>query len=219
VFLRGYESNTFTGNVEVSGRRNHLVLEKLNGALAVRGDILVRDKAIVRFAQSSQLLTSSSITLKKNGELQTLAAFDITNTFHNLTIEDSGTIHFNHSEGNSHRSKYYIKVDDLIINQGGHLEVRGWQEGRDFLLIRKSSKTLDDALRKIGFAGYDRNNIHLEEYDAEYWSISAMPEPTTYGAIMGVGGLALVAWRKRKRHRNEEQNESPHTRLAMPEAR
>jgi len=53
------------------------------------------------------------------------------------------------------------------------------------------------------FAGYDRNNIHLEEFDAEYWSISATPEPATYGAILGAIGIGLVVWQKRKRRINE----------------
>jgi len=170
----------------------------MNGCIAVRSDILVKDEAIVRFSGSNQILKTSSITLKNHGELQSLFDNNISNAFQRLTIEDNGIVHFNHEEGNSLNSSYYIKVDDLIINQGGHLKVRGWQEGRDFLLVRKTSTQLADALTKMEFAGYDRNNIHLEEFDTEYWSISAMPEPATYGAILGAAGLALVAWRRRK---------------------
>jgi len=95
-------------------------------------------------------------------------------------------------------SKYYIKLDDLIVAEGAHLTVVGWEEGRDFLLVRKSSQHLADALRKMEFNGYDRNNIHLEDYDSEYWSIEAAPEPAVCGAALGAAGLGLWRWRRRK---------------------
>jgi len=201
LYLMGNQSNTFTGNVEVSGWKKHLVLRKDNGAIAVRSDILVKENAILRFEGSNQLLKTSKVKLKTHGVLQTLAGQggDITNTFLNITVEDNGVVHFNHGEGNSLNSKYYIKIDDLIINQSGHLEIHGWQESRDFLLVRKTSAALEDALTKMTFAGYDRNNIHLEEYDSEYWSISSTPEPTTYGALLGAIGLGLWAWKRKRR--------------------
>jgi len=163
LFLNGNQSNTFTGNVEVYGRRKHLVLAKSNGAIAVRGNILVKEKAILRFSDNNQLLKTSSVALKDSGELQTLSNFNITNIFQNLTIGNSGVIRFNHEEERSQNSKYYIKLDEIIISQGGHLKVQGWQEGRDFLLVRKDSTALKDALTKMSFAGYNSGNIHLED--------------------------------------------------------
>jgi len=200
-YLYGSQSNTFTGNVEVSGIRNHLVLRKTGGAIAVRSNILVKDEAILRFEGSNQLLRTSSVTLKTNGVLQILSfsGSDITNTFKNLTIEDNGIIHFNHAEGNSANAKYYIYLDDLIINQGGHLEVKDWQDGRDFLLVRKNSQNLADALGWMKFEGYNPADIHLRDFNSTYWQISALPEPTTYSAIVGLTGLGLWTWRQRKR--------------------
>jgi len=140
--------------------------------------------------------------LKNGGVLQPLSpnSKDVTNTFRRLIIENIGIVDFNHREYNSESSKYYIYIDDLIFTQGAHLDIQDWKDGRDFLLVRKTSTTLDDALKKMNFSGYDPNNIHLEDFNAEYWSISATPEPTTYGAIFGTAGLALVTWRRRKRH-------------------
>jgi len=200
-YLEGNQSNTFTGDVEVSGKRKHLVLRKTNGAIAVKGDILVNNKGILRFEGNDQTLKSSNVTLKNHGILQTLAGQggDITNTFKTLTIENNGIVEFNREVGDSLNSKYYIRVDDLLINQGAHLEVQGWQEGRDFLLVRKTSTNLADTLTKMAFGGYDPNAIHLEEFDAEYWSISATPEPATYGAIFAAIGLGLWKWKCRQR--------------------
>jgi len=201
IFLEGDQSNTFTGNVEISGTYSGLVLNKSNGATAVRSNVFVRNNALFRFANNDQLLKTSNVTLATSGRLQVLAHFggNITNTFKNLIVEGNGIIHFNHKEGNSTHSKYYIYIDDLIINEGGHLEIHDWHDGQDFLLVRKNSQCLADALKKMSFVGYDPNNIHLEDFDTEYWSISATPEPTIYGAILGAAGIGLWCWHKRRR--------------------
>jgi len=139
--------------------------------------------------------------LRNGGVLQTLAppsVDNITNTFRELIIENSGVVHFNHSEYNSQNSKYHIYVDDLVINEGGHLKIRDWQDERDFLLVRKNSQNLADALTKMEFVGYDPANIHLRDFNSDYWQISATPEPTTYGAILAAAGLGLWTWRRRR---------------------
>jgi len=96
--------------------------------------------------------------------------------------------------------KKYLYLDDLLVGQGGSLTVMGWLDGQDFLLVRKDSKGLDDALKKLEFEGYDRNRIHLVDFNKDYWEISAAPEPVTYGAILGGLGLLVVVgrcrWRK-----------------------
>jgi len=199
VRLIGSHSNTFTGNVEVSKSRALLVLGKTSGAVAVRSNIIVKDQAMVRFENSDQLLKSSNVTLRKSGILQTSSDSDITNTFQNLIVEENGVVHFNHTEGNSLNSKYYIYLDDLVIKENSRLKVEGWQEERDFLLVRKTSTNLADALTKISFSGYAPHNIHLKEFNSEYWSISATPEPATYGTIFGVAVLGLWSWRQRRR--------------------
>jgi len=65
VFLEGDQSNTFTGNVEVSGYADGVVLNKSKGATAVKSDIVASNGALVRFAESNQLLKTSNVTLKQ----------------------------------------------------------------------------------------------------------------------------------------------------------
>jgi len=196
----GLYTNTFTGNVEILGAENQLHLSKTHGAVSVRGDILVEKGRLV-FRREKQLLNTSSVTLKDKAYLiyDSNYNYSITNIFKNLVIEGGGTISFEHTQkGDNLYSKYYIYLNDLVISDRGPLTIRGWQEGRDFLLVRKTSTTLADALTKLTFVGYDPYNIHLEEFNSEYWSISGAPEPSTTGAILGAAGLCLWGWRKRK---------------------
>jgi len=64
--------------------------------------------------------------------------------------------------------------------------------------VKKTSAHLTDALKGTAFNSYDPNNVHLEDFNSEYWSISATPEPATYGALLGTVGLGLWTWRKRR---------------------
>jgi len=200
VFLSGNHSNTFTGNLEISGTYNGVVLNKSGGAIAVQRDIYVSNGGMLQFSQNQQVSRTSSVRLQTRGWVQFLSidGDDIKTSFKNLTIDDKGAIAFNHEEGESIRSKYYLFIDDLIINEGGLLGVFGWEQGRDFLLVKKTSANLSDALKQMVFADYDPNNIHLEDFDSEYWSISATPEPATYGALLGTIALGLWTWRKRR---------------------
>jgi len=132
VFLSGNRSNTFTGNVEISGTYNGLVLNKSGGAIAVQRDIFVSDGGMLRFAQNQQVSIASSVRLATRGWVQflSISGNDIKTSFKNLTIEDKGSLAFNHKEGASTKSKYYLFIDDLILNQGAHLDVHGWVDGR-----------------------------------------------------------------------------------------
>ncbi|WP_156469213.1 PEP-CTERM sorting domain-containing protein [Cephaloticoccus primus] len=121
----------------------------------------------------------------------------ITNTIHQIRVEKYGIVNFGRPSlrGDAQR---FLYLDDLIISDGGTLAVRYWKEGRDFLLVRKDSAHLNDALKKMEFEGYDRNAIHLVNYNKDYWSISSTPEPSTCGAIFGVLGLGVSVCRRKQ---------------------
>jgi len=90
-------------------------------------------------------------------------------------------------------------LDDLIIKDRSLLRISGWETGRDFLLVRKDSKHLADAMKKLTIDGWAKNQIYLKEYDKNYWSIEAAPEPAVCGAILGAVALSIVGWRRRRR--------------------
>jgi len=198
VFLTGKTSNSFTGNVHIHGKYKYLVLGKSNGAVAVKGDIYVRDGAVLNFANSNQTLKTSSVFLDNSSLiLYSGVAADTRNRLKTLTVDGSGIIAFDNTS--VFKFKKYLYLDDLLVVLGGSLTVTGWLNGQDFLLVRKSSQSLADELKKLNFQGYDRNNIHLVDFNKDYWEISAAPEPVTYGVILGGLGLAVAVSRRRKR--------------------
>jgi len=105
-----------------------------------------------------------------------------------------------HSNKFNDISQNKIYLDDLIIKNGAFLKIRAWQAGRDHFLVRKDSKHLEDALKKLTIDGWAKNQIYKKSYvenGVEYWSIEAAPEPATYGAVLvSVGAVGLRRRRK-----------------------
>jgi len=202
VVLGGGKSNTFTGPVEVSGRNNALALSKTNRAIAISGDIFINNRAILSMWGTKQIERNSTVRLRD-------AFFSFSpitpgfgesvpkeESFHKLVVEGSSVLYF---EWWSSPGKRFLYLDDLSIDNGAELVVKGWIEGTHFFLVRKTSSGLEDALKRIAFQGYLPGRTHLEHYNEDYWAISGTPEPATYGAIFGVVGIGLVVRRKKSR--------------------
>jgi len=175
-----------------------LLLNKNNGATAIQGNILVRRGGTVSIWQSNQIADTSTVTLDGR-ELMAGFAFDmmsyaLTEKFHQLVVRGEGKVLF-HNKPNSRT----LFLDDLLIEQGGVLYVGDWADGLTKLLVRKDSEHLRESLSRIRFEGYDPARISLVEYDANYWEVSGLPEPATYGAVSAAGLCGLMAWRRRKR--------------------
>ncbi|KXU36192.1 hypothetical protein AXK12_03800 [Cephaloticoccus capnophilus] len=118
-------------------------------------------------------------------------------TFRELFVEGKGAIDFGSGDRHSEHGRRLLYIDDLIIGDGSTLRIHGWRDKRDYILVRKNSVHLEDALKKIEFKGYDRNNIHLENYNNAYWVISATPESATYGSLLVASTVPLSLLRRR----------------------
>jgi len=173
------------------------------GAVAINGDVTVKNGGGIKIYKNNQINDRSSITLKSI-DLNKSSHIDIGGTdssgvserIGRLVIDYSGIIDFDAGNNDYHLQRSFY-INDLIINPHSSLTIFGWQEGRDHLLVKRDSAHLEDALTKMIFKGYDQSNIHLESFDKDYWEISATPEPSTYGAILGAAGLILWAWRRK----------------------
>jgi len=205
VILRGSHANTFTGDVIVEGKRNRLYLNKDDGVTAIRGDIYVRNKAMLVLTSSNQIADSSRIVISgsKTNLMFTAGAKDVLEKISSLVVQGGrGVINFGHDV---QRTPDYFKrtllLEDLIIEGGASLRISKWQAGRDFLLVRKNSPHLADALKKISIDGWAQNQVYLKNYNRDYWSIEAAPEAAGYGAVLGALGLGLAVWRQQRNQR------------------
>jgi len=197
VVLGGGFSNTYTGYTTVDGRGNEIALAKTGGAIAIQRDVIVSNQAGLNFHESNQL-GSGTVTIRNHswlGHFSSDSNKDISNRIRKLVVDGFGTLGF----GSEYREsgKRWVYFDDIEIINDGWLEVVSWEYGRDFFLISKAIENAGDILSRISFNGYDKNKMHLEDFNTEYWAVVA-PEPATYGAILGAAGLGLFVYCKRQ---------------------
>jgi len=204
TILAGDQSNTFTGLTEVLGAGNILTLSKKNGAKAIQGDIFLDGGAQLALWNGNQIASRSTVRVRNSTFQFADYRYDDgptkTESFHKLVVEGTSTLQFRAYE--TTLDKRFLYLDDLLVADGARLLVRGWKEGIHWFLIRKTSKSIDDALKKIEFEGYLPGRTHLEDYNSEYWAISGTPEPATCGAIFAIGALGLCTCRRRNRRKS-----------------
>jgi len=118
-----------------------------------------------------------------------------------LDVEGRGTLDF---VGGTESAPNMLFLDEFTLADFDTttLFIRHWEDQKDFLLVRYTQANIAridaDFLARINFEGYDAPAQWLYWSD-EYWEIKPMPEPSTYGAIFGMLGIGLVAYRRRNR--------------------
>jgi len=209
VALEGIHSNTYTGDTVVDGAYNHLLLAKANGATAIVGDVYVKNAGTLNLLRSNQISDSSRMVLSRGTLIFSSIKGERIEKIRALIVEKGvSRFDFGHLE-ESINDKRTLILDDLNINNGASLNIFRWQEGRDHLLVRKGSKHLADAMKKITIDGWAKNQVYLKDYDKDYWSIEAAPEPAICGAILGAMGLGVFVLRRRLASRGERQASFP----------
>jgi len=119
-----------------------------------------------------------------------------------LTIQDRGTIDF---IGANKSAPNILYLDQLHFSDtDARLIIRNWDDQADYLLVSRTwgNTNVPPILNQIYFEGYGPAKWHWHDLGSDYdgyWQITPLPEPSTYGAILGAVGLTLVVWRKRRR--------------------
>jgi len=123
-----------------------------------------------------------------------------------LHIKERGTIDWVGGEVGAANILY---LDSLTFSgPDAILFMKNWYEYEDRLLVKQYGGFDPAYLQNIHFEGYENFPVIMRKYDWQYWEITPfgtndvmgfMPEPTTYGAILGTVGLGIWTWRRRRK--------------------
>ncbi|KXU37008.1 hypothetical protein AXK11_03085 [Cephaloticoccus primus] len=129
-----------------------------------------------------------------------------TQTLSELHIADSGVIEFRYGSSGPN----FLFLDLLTFNNtDAKLFVKGWHEFENYLLIKKTALATGQwaqVLKQIDFDGYSLDyDLLASDYNNDYFQISpwgswsqAIPEPSTYGAILGALGVGAYLIRRKR---------------------
>ncbi|WP_156469109.1 PEP-CTERM sorting domain-containing protein, partial [Cephaloticoccus primus] len=123
----------------------------------------------------------------------------------NLHIENRGTIDW---VGGEVGRANILWIDMLTFSSSdAQLFIRNWYEYEDILLVKRANFNFA-TLPQIIFEGYQDYETTWKPYDNNYIQITpfgAVPEPTTYGALLGAAGIGLYLLRRRRRCRKSSR--------------
>ncbi|WP_197456769.1 autotransporter-associated beta strand repeat-containing protein [Cephaloticoccus primus] len=211
--LHGPDANTYTGTTYVN--EGILSLQKDHGVTAIAGDIVVGDfkgRDTLLLFNSHQIADTAKVTLRgvqprhpsgsqhvHEGILQFNNGPNspgVREAFDTLHIEGRGVLDF--SGGEIGKANYLILNHLTFADDISRLIIRRWVEFADYLLVRRSgNETLIPAiLSQINFDGY--GDARWIPFDDTHWQITPVPEPATYGTILGAAALVLALWHRRR---------------------
>jgi len=196
ISIIGSGSNLFTGDVFIL---EHSGMSLRKDGTAIQGNVYVKNGGSLTIDFNNQINRRSILSLE-NSSFTFFNVWSrnlpIEQSLSRLVVEGSGILNLS---GNGIYFNAKFILDDLFINRNSLLIIRGWEEGWKFLLVRKDSEHLDDALSKIKFEGRSEPKASVRDYNSDYWQIiPGFPEPSTYGAIFGGLSVLLALSRKRR---------------------
>jgi len=212
----GVNLNTFFGGSgTIYIHEGTLALSKTGTGRVNVGSIIVGDHAgvdVLRLDNHQQIVSTVNLTLRgghpdparflmAEGILRyngiNGSGVGIRQTINNLHIEGRGVIDFRGGEVG--RANFLIINGNITFGEDSKLFIRNWYEYEDYILIRRNGAGLVN-LDNIVFEGY--GPAIFRPWDGNYYIITAMPESSTYGAILGVVGLGLVVWRRKAQRKD-----------------
>jgi len=205
VWLHNPNGNTYTGDTIVE-RGGSVVLCNLNANPSIQSRNLFVNNGKVFAYRSNQLRNDASVYLSNSGEFN-LGIDGANQKLRSLNVTDysRGILGFgvssNVAEGTAVNAYRNLFLDDLNIERGSELLIRNWQTGVHRLFVRRNSRHLWESLERIRYEGKPLGwHGDARYYDKDYYEIFIKtPEPSMYGAVSGMLGLGLVAWRRRRR--------------------
>ncbi|MBE2181718.1 MAG: autotransporter-associated beta strand repeat-containing protein [Chthoniobacterales bacterium] len=181
VTLAGSSANTYEGDTTVA--TGTLRLAKDDDTTAVAGNISVANGATLLIAANNQVADTSEITLS-GGTIKLDGV--VTETFGNLNVTSASFLDFNDAVGANMSFDEYTPISLLTVNN-----FIGWS-------TLTFNTDLTDFINDTEYFSF-ANGFTSAVWDSEsgVFTITAIPEPSTYAAAAGLLGMML--WPARRR--------------------
>jgi autotransporter-associated beta strand protein len=179
--LSGGTANTFTGLTTVSG--GTLELSKTAGVNAIAGAVAVNSGAVLLLSASNQINNDAAVSLS-GGTIR--RGSGVTETFGALTLGAASTLDFGAGTTNSLNFGTYT-------GGGFKLNVTNFLQGN----ILTFKNDLSGSINNTSLFGFDNGFTSSWNSGASTFTITAIPEPSTYLAAAGL--FALFLWPIRRR--------------------
>jgi autotransporter-associated beta strand protein len=188
VAFSGASANTYTGTTTVS--EGTLELSKTSGVNAIAGNVTVNSGATLLLSSSDNVANTSAVTLS-GGTIS--RGNGVSETFGALTLGGAGgTLDFGAGAVGSLNFGSY--TPSALLTVGSFLE-------GNVLTFSSDLSALIPSLQGGGFSSslfsFDNGFVSSWDSGSSTFTITAIPEPSTYLAAAGL--LSLMLWPSRKR--------------------
>jgi autotransporter-associated beta strand protein len=179
-------NNTFTGATTVSGAGT-LDLARVGGqSLGSTTSVTVNSGATLLLTQSDQVNDAATVTLS-GGTIRNTNAGGIGETFGNLNLTAASFLDFGNGLGNN------VMNFGTYAGGGFKLTVQDFAEGNVLTFKTDLTSTINNT------SLFDFSNAFTSGWNSgtSTFTITAIPEPSTYVAALGLAGLILWPLRRR----------------------
>jgi autotransporter-associated beta strand protein len=180
VTLSGTSANTFAGKTTVS--QGTLQLDKTAGTTAVAGNLSVSNGATLLISTSDQVSNSSAVTLS-GGTIS--RASGVSEVFGNLNITAASFLNFGSGTTGNLQFQSYTNTGSALVT------VQSFFQGNS---LQFASATFNAG----NLAQFSFDNGYTTSIQGDYFTITAIPEPSTVLAALGLAGLMLWPVARRK---------------------
>jgi fibronectin-binding autotransporter adhesin len=183
VTLSGASANTFTGMTTVSA--GTLQLNKTAGTDALAGAVTVNSGAVLLIAASNQVKDGSAVSLS-GGTIRTAAG--VNEVFGNLSVIGSGFLDFGATSFETANTISFGAYTPSAL-----LTIDNFNFGSTLTFGTDLTGTIGES----SLFQFENGGFASTSWDGSTFTITAIPEPSTYLAAAGLIGLML--WPSRKR--------------------
>jgi autotransporter-associated beta strand protein len=183
--LSGDDANTYSGATTISA--GVLNLNKTAGVNAIAGSVSVGTGATLLISQSNQVANTSAVTL--SGGTITRAS-GVSEAFGNLNVTTASFLNFSGGTGGT----IEFSGLDYTPSSSVALQLFNFTQGNT-LIIRNTSNWASEINSGFTFGG--DGGFGSSTFSDGTFTITAIPEPSTYAAAVGL--LAMFLWPARRR--------------------